>query len=87
MRMLLLTTLAAAIVAGGATAAPSPGLDAQGVAPFGRVTSDMTAIAKLYAGYGEAPPNAQARITAQGEAFLEKRFPKPDRILKARIVR
>jgi peptidyl-prolyl cis-trans isomerase A (cyclophilin A) len=62
-------------------------LDRQGFAPFGRVTSDMTAIAKLYAGYGEAPSRAQAQITSQGEAFLKKRFPRLDRILKAQIVR
>jgi peptidyl-prolyl cis-trans isomerase A (cyclophilin A) len=62
-------------------------LDTQGFAPFGRVTSDMTAIAKLYAGYGEAPSRAQAQMAAQGEAFVAKTFPKLDRILTARIVR
>jgi peptidyl-prolyl cis-trans isomerase A (cyclophilin A) len=62
-------------------------LDSYGFAPFGRVTSDMTAIAKLYAGYGGRASKAQPQIEAQGEAFLRKRFPRLDRILTARIVR
>jgi peptidyl-prolyl cis-trans isomerase A (cyclophilin A) len=62
-------------------------LDGQGFAPFGRVSSDMTSIAKLYHGYGEQPTRAQAQMFAQGEAFLAKTFPKLDRILTARIVR
>jgi peptidyl-prolyl cis-trans isomerase A (cyclophilin A) len=62
-------------------------LDTQGFAPFGVVTSGGAAISALYHGYGGAPAAAQARIAAQGEAFLKKRFPKLDRILRARIVR
>ena len=62
-------------------------LDSQGFAPFGQVTSDMTAIAKLYHGYGERPTNAQGQIAAQGEAFVKATFPKLDRILTARVVK
>ena len=62
-------------------------LDSQGFAPFGTVTSDMTAIAKLYHGYGDAPTSRQAQMTAQGEAFFRKTFPKLDRIVRARILR
>jgi peptidyl-prolyl cis-trans isomerase A (cyclophilin A) len=62
-------------------------LDSYGFAPFGRVTSDMTAIAKLYHGYGEGPSKAQQQLAEQGDAFVRKTFPKLDRILSARIVR
>ena len=31
----------------------------------------MTAIAKLYHGYGNRPTNAQGQIAAQGEAFVK----------------
>ncbi len=63
------------------------GLDTQGFAPFGIVTSGGAAIDALYHGYGEKPTGDQAQMTAQGEAFFEKTFPKLDRILTARIVR
>jgi peptidyl-prolyl cis-trans isomerase A (cyclophilin A) len=62
-------------------------LDSQGFAPFGAVTSDMTTIAKLYRGYGERPTNAQGQMTTLGDAYVQKHFPKLDRILTARIVR
>jgi len=61
-------------------------LDTQGFTPFGRVTSDMTAIAKLYHGYGDKPTNEQPQMYEQGEKFFAKSFPKLDRILTARIV-
>jgi peptidyl-prolyl cis-trans isomerase A (cyclophilin A) len=62
-------------------------LDSQGFSPFGVVTSDMTAIAKLYHGYGERPTAAQGQMAASGEAFVRRTFPKLDRILTARVVR
>jgi peptidyl-prolyl cis-trans isomerase A (cyclophilin A) len=61
-------------------------LDGQGFAPFGKVTTGMKVVQKLYAGYKDAPSNAQAQIASQGNAFLEKRFPKLDSVLRARIV-
>lgn len=64
-----------------------PSLDGQGFAPFGKVTKGMAVVEKLYAGYGEAPSNAQPRIASQGNAFLKKRFPKLDSILRARLVK
>jgi peptidyl-prolyl cis-trans isomerase A (cyclophilin A) len=60
-------------------------LDGQGFSPFGRVTSGMSVVDKLYSGYGEAVTNLQGEIATQGNSFLRKRFPKLDRILKARI--
>jgi peptidyl-prolyl cis-trans isomerase A (cyclophilin A) len=61
-------------------------LDGQGFAPFGKVTTGMAVVRKLYGGYGEAPSNAQAQIASQGNAFLKKRFPKLDSVIRARIV-
>ncbi|HET8895352.1 MAG TPA: peptidylprolyl isomerase [Gaiellaceae bacterium] len=62
-------------------------LDGYGFAPFGRVTSGMNVVDKLYGGYDDAPTNDQAQIAAQGNAFLKKRFPKLDALLTARIVK
>lgn len=62
-------------------------LDGQGFAPFGKVTKGMTVVEKLYGGYGEAPSNAQPQIASQGNAFLKKKFPKLDSILRARLVK
>ena len=61
-------------------------LDKQGFAPFGKVTSGMAVVDKLYGGYGEAASNQQQEIAAQGNAFLKKHFPKLDSILTARLV-
>lgn len=60
-------------------------LDGQGFSPFGRVTSGMSVVDKLYSGYGEAVTNLQGEIATQGNSFLRKRFPKLDRILRARV--
>lgn len=65
--------------------ADNSALDAQGFAPFGRVTSGMKTIAKLYAGYGEQPTSAQGELTAEGDAFVKRTYPKLDRILTARV--
>jgi peptidyl-prolyl cis-trans isomerase A (cyclophilin A) len=60
-------------------------LDGQGFSPFGRVTSGMNVVDKLYSGYGEAVTNLQGDIATEGNSFLRKRFPKLDRILRARV--
>jgi peptidyl-prolyl cis-trans isomerase A (cyclophilin A) len=59
------------------------GLDRQGFAPFGRVTSGMDVVQKLYSGYGEQPD--QGAITNQGKAYVDKNFPKLDTIKSAAI--
>jgi len=59
------------------------GLDGQGFAPFGQVTSGMDVVQKLYSGYGERPD--QGSITNEGKAYLDKNFPNIDRIEKATI--
>jgi peptidyl-prolyl cis-trans isomerase A (cyclophilin A) len=62
-------------------------LDGRGFSPFGRVTSGMSVVNRLYGGYGEQPTDKQQEIATQGDAYLRKAFPKLDRIRTARIVR
>jgi peptidyl-prolyl cis-trans isomerase A (cyclophilin A) len=59
-------------------------LDAQGFAPFGQVTSGMEAADKLYS-YGKCNVPDQGQITAEGNAYLQKEYPKLDFIKKATI--
>ena len=61
-------------------------LDTQGFAPFGSVTSGMSVVDRLYAGYGDPPPTQQQQITQQGNAYLKKHYPKLDRVVTARLV-
>jgi peptidyl-prolyl cis-trans isomerase A (cyclophilin A) len=61
-------------------------LDGQGFAPFGKVTTGMAVVKKLYGGYGDTVTSLQGNIDSQGNAFLKKRFPKLDSVIRARIV-
>jgi peptidyl-prolyl cis-trans isomerase A (cyclophilin A) len=65
-------------------------LDEIGFAPFARVIQGMEVIDSLYADYGDAPPAGmgpdQTRIKLEGNAYLEREFPKLDFIRTARIV-
>jgi peptidyl-prolyl cis-trans isomerase A (cyclophilin A) len=61
-------------------------LDGQGFAPFGKVTTGMSVVRRLYNGYGEAVTNLQGQIASQGNEFLKKRFPKLDSVIRARLV-
>jgi peptidyl-prolyl cis-trans isomerase A (cyclophilin A) len=64
-------------------------LDGMGFAPFGRVTEGMDIVGKLYSGYGEGAPHGrgpdQGRIQGEGNAYLERDFPKLDYIKKVTI--
>jgi len=62
-------------------------LDGYGFAPFGKLTSGMSVVGKLYGGYDDTPTHDQPQIAAQGNAFLKERFPKLDAVLTARIVK
>lgn len=59
-------------------------LDAQGFAPFGQVISGMEAVDKLYS-YGKSNVPDQSMITAEGNAYLQRDYPKLDFIKKATI--
>lgn len=65
-------------------------LDGAGFAPIGKVVEGMDVVEKLYSGYGEGAPQGngpdQGRITAEGKAYLDKNFPKLDRIKAAVIL-
>ena len=60
-------------------------LDLRGFTPIGAVTSGMNVVDKLYSGYGDAPTQLQPQMENQGNAFLDKRFPKLDHIITARV--
>jgi len=65
-------------------------LDASGFSPFGIVSTGMEIVDQLYADYGEGAPRGagpdQERIEKEGNAYLEKEFPKLDYIKTARVV-
>jgi peptidyl-prolyl cis-trans isomerase A (cyclophilin A) len=58
-------------------------LDGQGFAPFGRVTSGMNIVDKIHSGYAERPD--QGKITFEGNAYLQKDFPRLDYVKTATI--
>ena len=62
------------------------GLDAQGFAPFGEVTSGMKVVDSLYSGYGDEPTGHQQEITTGGNEYLEKTYPKLDAVKTATVV-
>lgn len=65
-------------------------LDSQGFAPFGQVVEGMEVVDSLYKEYGEGAPRGrgpdQGRIQMDGNAYLEKSFPKMDYVKKTAIV-
>jgi peptidyl-prolyl cis-trans isomerase A (cyclophilin A) len=65
------------------------GLDKQGFAPFGEVVQGMDVVDKLYNGYGEGAPSGkgpnQGRMQTEGNAYLNKEFPRLDFIKAATI--
>lgn len=65
-------------------------LDASHFTPFGKVVTGMDVVDSLYKGYGEGAPMGhgpdQGSIQSQGNAYLDKSFPKLDAIKHAEIV-
>lgn len=65
-------------------------LDGMGFAPFGKIVEGADVPAKFYRLYGDAPPGGvgpiQARIQAEGNAYLDREFPRLDRIQKVTLV-
>jgi hypothetical protein len=50
---------------------------------MGRVVDGMSVVDSLYSGYGESPD--QTLIQTLGNSYLDRTFPKLDRIKTARI--
>ena len=72
--------------------ADNTALDAQGFAPFGRVTSGMEVADALESTYGETTGGGiraghQDPLFAGGNAYLDREFPRLDRILRAAVIR
>jgi peptidyl-prolyl cis-trans isomerase A (cyclophilin A) len=67
----------------------SGGLDKLGFASFGEVVEGQDVVKKIFTGYGEGAPRGkgpeQGRIQMEGNAYLNKDFPKLDFIKKATI--
>jgi len=61
-------------------------LDSMGFAPFGEVTEGMDVVNKFYNGYSESVTDKQGEIMNQGNAYLESKYPKLDKIVSAIIV-
>lgn len=66
-------------------------LDGMGFAPVAKVIEGLEVVDGLYGGYGEGAPEGfgpmQNRIEEQGNAYLNRQFPKLDSIITARVVR
>jgi len=72
--------------------ADNTSLDAQGFAPFGRVTKGMEVADALESTYGETAGGGiragrQEPLFAGGNAYLDREFPRLDRILRAAVIR
>jgi len=72
--------------------ADNTSLDAQGFAPFGRVTEGMEVADALESTYGETAGGGiragrQEPLFAGGNASLDREFPRLDRILRATVIR
>jgi cyclophilin family peptidyl-prolyl cis-trans isomerase len=67
-------------------------LDTQGFAPIGRVVAGMDVVDGLYGGYGESSGGGmragnQGRVLEEGNAYLDRDFPKLDHLVRVYIVR
>ena len=66
-------------------------LDGMGFAPFGKVVSGMKTVDALNGEYGEGAPGgagpSQPRMQSDGNAYLQKDFPRLDYIKAAKIVK
>jgi peptidyl-prolyl cis-trans isomerase A (cyclophilin A) len=63
-----------------------------GFAPFGRVVEGMDTVEKLYGGYGEHSGGGmraghQDALFAGGNAYVDREFPKLDKLMRAVVVR
>jgi len=66
--------------------------DAGGFAPFGKVIEGMDIVDSLYSEYGERSGGGmragkQAKLFEEGNPYLDREFPRLDKLLKATIIR
>ena len=61
-------------------------LDAQNFTPFGRVIEGMDIVDSFFNEYQGVPSDNQQQIQAQGNAYLNKQFPKLDYVKNAYII-
>jgi peptidyl-prolyl cis-trans isomerase A (cyclophilin A) len=61
-------------------------LDSMGFTPFGMVLSGMATVDSFYGGYGDEPLRSSDRMEAEGNAYLDKAFPRLDTIKKATLL-
>jgi peptidyl-prolyl cis-trans isomerase A (cyclophilin A) len=65
-------------------------LDGMGFAPIGRVIEGIDVVTKFYSGYGEGAPEGrgpnQTIAEANGNAYMNGRFPRLDSVITARII-
>jgi homoserine O-acetyltransferase len=66
-------------------------LDAQGFSPIGRVAEGMAVVDSLYDGYGEnsgggVRAGKQGPLRNGGNAYVDREFPRLDRLIRASIV-
>lgn len=62
-----------------------------GFAPFGQVTEGMDTVEKLYSGYGEQAGGGmraghQDAMFTGGNAYLDREFPKLDKLIRASVI-
>ena len=65
--------------------------DADGFAPFGRVVDGMDVVDRLYSDYAERSGGGmragrQGKLFEEGNSYLDREFPRLDRLVRARIV-
>jgi cyclophilin family peptidyl-prolyl cis-trans isomerase len=61
-------------------------LDDQNFAPFGEVVDGIEVVAKLYSGYGDYSGPEQAKIIDKGNDYLDRSFPRLDKLQKALLI-
>jgi peptidyl-prolyl cis-trans isomerase A (cyclophilin A) len=67
-------------------------LDAEpGFAPFGRIVEGMDVVERLYSEYGENSGGGmraghQDQMFSEGNAYLDREFPKLDHLIRARVI-
>ena len=66
--------------------------DSQGFSPMGRVVEGMSVVDSLYGGYGENSGSGmragkQGPLLNGGNAYVDREFPKLDRLVRIRVDR